>query len=108
VQSFHNPDEDHWKDSDDIKFSKEDEAQIPKIKAATIDKLIERLTYDGHPDISFMKQFLTTYRSFLKPSELMEKLILRYCVTPPMQAFMLTGSELLSIKKSKQLPIRLR
>ena len=51
---------------------------VSKIKAATVNKLIERISYDGDIDTNLVKQFLLTYRSFLKPSELLEKLILRY------------------------------
>lgn len=51
-----------------------------------------------------MKTFLMTYRSWLKPSELMEKLILRYCVTPPYTYSL----DLSLLKNQKQMPIRLR
>ena len=55
---------------------------VSKIKAATVNKLIERISYDGDIDTNLVKQFLLTYRSFLKPSELLEKLILRYIFPP--------------------------
>lgn len=43
-------DESYEEDSDEIKFTYTDEScHFPKIKAATIDKLIERLTHEVYP-----------------------------------------------------------
>lgn len=49
--SDQNPvDDSYEEDSDDIKFTYTDESyQFPKIKAASIDKLIERLTHEIYP-----------------------------------------------------------
>lgn len=44
-----------------------------------------------------------TYRSYLSPIELMEKMILRYCISPPSAA---TPSEVLKFRKEVQEPIR--
>jgi son of sevenless-like protein len=49
-----------------------------QIKAATLDKLIERVTSDKDMDPKFREVFFLTYRSFTKPFTLMEKLIQRF------------------------------
>eukprot|EP01139_Manchomonas_bermudensis_P011287 Amastigsp_a342519_35.p1 type:complete len:506 gc:universal Amastigsp_a342519_35:1-1518(+) len=53
------------------------------VKAGTLTKLIERLTYERYPDPEFMLTFLLTYRSFTRPIDLLELLIARYDMSTP-------------------------
>lgn len=55
----------------------------PLLRGATIEKLVQRMTYEKFPDPEFVVAFLTTYRRYATPSELLDLLMIRYNTPPP-------------------------
>lgn len=49
-----------------------------RVKAATLAKLVSKLTSPRGVEMAYCHDFLLTYRSFTTPTELLDKLILRY------------------------------
>jgi ABC-type thiamine transport system substrate-binding protein len=52
--------------------------KFPDIKAATLDRLVERLTHEKFPDPKFRNTLLLTYRSFTDSTCLMQKVEARF------------------------------
>lgn len=48
------------------------------VRGGTLEKLVQRLSYEGSHDIDFSQAFLLTYRSFTTPTELLDMLIQSY------------------------------
>lgn len=92
VEKFEAPDTD-----DVIRFGEDS-----RVIGGTIEKLIQRLTFDGFPDPQFVQSFMLTYRTLLTPRELMTLLELRWNSRPP------ADKDLEQFCKERMLPIRLR
>jgi len=58
-----------------VMFSKQFQIMI---KGGTLQKLIERLTFESTTDNDYVDTFLLTYRNFIAPNELLEQLLDRY------------------------------
>ncbi|KAL6060557.1 pleckstriny domain-containing family H member 1-like isoform X2 [Balamuthia mandrillaris] len=53
------------------------------VVAASVSKLIEKLTDDNVTDIDFIQTFILTYHSFIQPMQLLRKLIALFLYAPP-------------------------
>ena len=76
----------------------------PLIKAATLEKLVERVTYEGFPDVKYMTQFLLTYRSFTTATALLD--LLAHRLSLPVPQF--SPEEVQRFHQTVQTPVRLR
>eukprot|EP00300_Choanocystis_sp_HF-7_P013996 c18531_g1_i3.p1 GENE.c18531_g1_i3~~c18531_g1_i3.p1 ORF type:complete len:575 (+),score=26.95 c18531_g1_i3:260-1726(+) len=89
----------------DDKATVEEGESSDKIKAASLNALIERLTSEKKADLKFVKTFVTTYRSFCTPALLLQKLLERYEVPVPRLPPGISADE---FRRKTTLPIQLR
>eukprot|EP00002_Diphylleia_rotans_P019141 TRINITY_DN3704_c0_g1_i3.p1 TRINITY_DN3704_c0_g1~~TRINITY_DN3704_c0_g1_i3.p1 ORF type:complete len:974 (+),score=196.84 TRINITY_DN3704_c0_g1_i3:59-2980(+) len=68
-----------WKDTPENIILSDVEGK-ETIKAATLNKLVQRLTSNEKPDLNFRNVFITTYASFTTQEKLFKKLIERFDV----------------------------
>jgi len=78
----------------------------PQLRAADINTVVAQLTHPSVLDMQLSRAFLLTYRTYLSPTELMEKLILRFFITlevpfPPEE-------QIQAIDRTIRLPVQLR
>ena len=90
---------------ENIKFEEQLIDGLPVVKAATLEKLVERVTYQSYPDVKYMTQFLLTYRSFTSAPALLDLLSERSNLPIPRD---LTEEEEERFQKKVQQPVRLR
>eukprot|EP01117_Protostelium_nocturnum_P009844 TRINITY_DN3510_c0_g1_i1.p1 TRINITY_DN3510_c0_g1~~TRINITY_DN3510_c0_g1_i1.p1 ORF type:complete len:948 (+),score=371.20 TRINITY_DN3510_c0_g1_i1:310-3153(+) len=102
--SFSSPDTKENIIFDDRKMSSEIEQEKP-IKAATLEKLVEHLTFPKFVDPVYAVDFLLTYRSFCTPEQLLNLLIERFDVPEPLN---MDNSEKEVYQNGVVKPIRLR
>lgn len=79
---------------------------MPLIKAATIERLIQRITFEKFPDPEYLSIFLLTYRSFLTPFDLLSSLIQRFNIPDPTYNSDPEFIKYFHVKKRKPIQIR--
>jgi hypothetical protein len=78
---------------------------VEPIKAATLHKLIEKLTSESYTDLNLRYVFMLTYQSFSNPEEVLDRLEKRYYVPSPPNA---TPNELEYWRNNKLAPIQIK
>ncbi|KAI3638168.1 hypothetical protein MIR68_003779 [Amoeboaphelidium protococcarum] len=99
-------DEEFNSDQDIVFRSVDGQVDTSMVKAGTLQKLVEKLTYYRLPSSDYISAFLLTYRSFTDAQTLLDLLIDRYNIEPPMH---LDDEKLKAVYfQRKIIPVRLR
>lgn len=89
-----------FEDADDILFMKTDVGKMPDVKAATPEKLLEKLVPEQYPDPNYLSHFLLTYRSFTTPEKILDYLTTKFRTEPLSED--MTIEQLESVRKTHQ------
>jgi len=81
------------------------ETSFVPIVSATLPKLLERLTYHKYQDMQFVWAFLTTYKEFSNPDELLDLLVMRFKMPKPKNP---SKQQMDTFTRTEMVPIQFR
>eukprot|EP00007_Cunea_sp_BSH-02190019_P007766 CAMPEP_0174239598 /NCGR_PEP_ID=MMETSP0417-20130205/15360_1 /TAXON_ID=242541 /ORGANISM="Mayorella sp, Strain BSH-02190019" /LENGTH=1141 /DNA_ID=CAMNT_0015318559 /DNA_START=130 /DNA_END=3555 /DNA_ORIENTATION=- len=93
-------------DTDSIKFAVDPDYPHPRVRAASLEQLIVRLTHQKFSDVYYRDAFLLTYRSFATPHEVLQGLVKRF--NPQCPNNVVRTDERESWLKAKKGPVQFR
>ena len=85
LEIFIDEEEEQFIEYDDIKFEYDINYHYPKIKCASVFRIIERVTFEKYIDNIFINEFLLNFYTFCDPSLFFDLLKDRFFVDNPQQ-----------------------